>query len=880
MNKKLLFATMSLAALAACTTDDFESQKVAQETSPVQFEVINVADDLTRASMNGEKIVWNANDGDLFTLYHGAALGAVTGYENATYKANATEGGTATLSTPSMIKAGGAIMVWPVDTTFRITAGDNLSLTIPAVQTNIENNIPYVSDLVNIANRIHYNSPGGTLNNAGKDRKYPVFMRPMASQLIVKADYNNSDATLAQLYEGGSACPEVGDGVNPISVTNVDLLTQTGGASLFTTEIPVTFTAVAVPSAKNTQWDTDVPTNAWSHITGLDRDNPVVTADKLTSKCITGTESCKFLILPQAAMNTVGTGVAQAGVLVNTLYGRVVVAAPGTNYSNANYGYAPAATGATSAYTAAEYADAWYRYIATASTASDGETKAAAATAGLGHKTTANIEMGMKQTLNGFGAYTAPSGVAKDEPIGAAATRYVKVLLTHLDMSDLHIKNDKHLRDAARVWKHLNLPDVTVLLDGTAGEFEISQKTIQVINEINASIAGGAKSFKVMPCTATAAETCNTIRVTGGGNVQDMTFIVNNGAKIADVALKAGETWKWRTTTTTTSTVKVLATGVNSIINRGTFVSDATVTMKTAEANGTQNFVPFVNNGTWNVNNNATLNVQLNVTNNGTVNIAKGAQYRQDGNASATVFINEATAKPSRFGGNDALIGKVNNEGVFATVKDGEIYNYGLIEHADVDAKTYVTTNQTINGKNGFTSDAVFTKQFDATAVTGNKMGRINLPFSNKEEDNVSVSAALAQGFVSVTVTASDAPANGILNASVVGSKVNYIIVNGGINEVARVAGQVKYLEINQPGTEVAWNVTKDVAIPEFTGMMVLSPVNIKLNTRIKVTGACYIGADMYVGGEFDNGTVGTLPAWTGYYGNTSAAYNTKYITY
>lgn len=45
----------------------------------------------------------------------------------------------------------------------------------------------------------------------------------------------------------------------------------------------------------------------------------------------------------------------------------------------------------------------------------------------------------------------------------------------------------------------------------------------------------------------------------------------------------------------------------------------------------------------------ATIRVQFNVTNYGTVNVADGAQYRQDGNAGATIFTNEATRIPSRF---------------------------------------------------------------------------------------------------------------------------------------------------------------------------------------------------------------------------------------
>jgi len=885
MNKKLLFATMSLAALAACTNDDFESKSIAEETSPVQFEVINIDDAKTRASMNDDNsIKWSAKDGDLFTLYHGASSPYTTGYENATYTANANDGATATLTTPTMIKQGGAVMVWPVDTTFRIKPTDALTIKIPAEQTNIVNNIPYMSDLIDVQAYAAYSETAPAAKptaytTAGKGRKYAVYMRPMASQLIVKADYAGSDATLAQLYEGGSAQPADG-GIAEISVTSIDLLTKDATTTPFTTEIPVKFTSPGSGTGSiKAQWDAAVPLNVWSQITDFNIAGITGKTDKLSAKedCLNGTDGCTVLILPQA---TISGGVSDGGVLVNTLYGRVVVAANGKTYASQ---YPTSTTVPTSQYTPAEYADAWYRYVSATTAAATGETKATTATPGLGYKTTANIEMGMQQTINGFSTYTKQSGVVKGEPVGAAATRYVKVLLSHLDMSDLHIKTDKHLRDAALVWKHLNLPDVTVLLDGkgAAGEFEISQKTIKVINDINASIAGGTKSFKVMPCTKTG-ETCETIVVTGASdiqNVQDMAFIVKNGTQTVDVALKAGETWKWGVD----NKVIVPAAAVDMIINKGTLLSDATATIKTQEApraTGTQNNVKLENNGTWDITT-GTLNVQFDVTNNGTVNIAKNAQYRQDGQAQNTVFINEATDKPARFtylvAGDDTKIGKVVNKGVFATVaatgKTANINNYGLIKHDDPNAKTYITTNQT--------TGASFNTPFSTILGSENKMGRINLPFSNKDEDNISVSAALAQGFVSVTV---DGEVTGALDASVVGSKVNYVIVNSGITEIKAVSAQVKYLEINQPGTEIAWNVPNTT---EYDGLIILSDVNIKLGTKIIAT-TTYLGADMYVGGKFNIAAIaaeGTDPAYgatnfSGYYGNTSGNVASKYITY
>ena len=875
MNKKLLFGIMSLAALTACTNDDFENKSVAQqEVSPVQFEVIN--DAMTRASMSGNKVVFSATDGDLFTLYHGGNIAGdgqpLTAYENATYKASSGEGG-AVLTTPTMIKQGKAIMTWPADTTFR--ANGNLSIVIPQNQTDkIQYQIPYVSDVIDIQAYAAYTetAPATAYNTAGKDRKYSVYMRPMASQLNLKAEYNGTDETLAALEAGE-------DGIEPIEVTSIELLTTPGGGGTtnFTTEIPLKFTTAAnyapaveaLPTAGiQAMWNAADAHNAWSHVTCFDVASIVAAGqvDKLTTTYLNGNAGAKFLILPQAA---IAGGVDDPGVIVNTIYGKVVIADPDNGNPH------------NTKYSTTEYNNAWYRYLPSAqkiavATTEENVSAATAETTGDNrglYKTVAkNLSLGMQQTINYMSTYEAKASLPaiQSEPLGVALTRYVNVNLGHLDMSDLHITSDKQLRDAAKVWKQMNLTDVTVYLDGNAaGEFEISQTTIAKINEINASIAGGAKSFKVKPCQV-AGEVCNTIVITGGGNIKDLTFIKDNGGVQAAVAFKAGETWKW----SANNTVKVANAecGISKFINRGTFTSDATATINVKNDLAVPAWVnmPFENaeGATWNISG-ATLNVQFNVTNYGTVNIAQRAQYRQDGQLGATTFINQATTLPNRITGVAEHIGKVENKGVFATVSAGVINNYGLIEHADADAKTYITTNQT--------AGADFTTAFGAA----NKMGLINLPYSNKEEDNVSVSAALNTGFVSVTV---NGEVTGALDASVVGSKVNYVIVKSGITEIKAVSAQVKYLEINQRGTELAWNVANTT---EYDGLIVKSDVNIKLGTKIAAT-VTYLGADMYVGGKFNQAA---LPAeapdpaypatdFSGYYGDTDADVATKYITY
>ena len=885
MNKKLLFAALSLAALTACTSDDLDLESqgvVAEQTSPIQFEIVNDNDALTRASMSGNKVVFSAKDGDLFTLYHGGELGTgdpitLTKYQNATYKAAAEDGKSAVLTTPSMILNGSAVMVWPTDTAF--INGDNtkaLAISISADQkADIENYIPYVSDVINIGTYAKWDDATSATqyNVAGKDRKYPVYMRPMGSQLIINADYVGTE-TIEALYKGGSKQPAEG-GIDPIEVTSMELLTTEGGGSTnFTTKIPLTFTAAA--TADDTRWNTTAGTkvanNAWTHVTGFGTPDATTAVDKLTTEClIANNGGAKFLVLPQAKMTTDNQGVADAAIVVNTTYGKVVVAANGVHGSQ----YASTPTN--------ESADAWYRYISTTATgtdatAQDGETKAATATAGKGYKTTANVELGLKQFFNTIFDYKHKgTSTVQTEPEGVAANRYVKVLLKYLDMSDLHIKSDKQLRDAAYVWQAMGAKSVTVYLDGdkTNKQFTISQSTINVISTLNAK--DPAKQFTVKPCEKTG-EVCETIIITGGGEIKDIPFIVANAAKTpntAAVQLNAGETWNWpaKGAGTTASPYKVkIGDGVSKIINKGTLVNNATATLANWNAVASlQTNIPLVNDGTWNITG-GDVNVQFDVTNNGTINIASGAEFREDG--TGHIFVNEATTLPQRFlkTGTEQY-GKVINKGVFATVSGGTINNYGYIKHDAKNAKTYITNNQTTN--------ADFASAFSAEVGSENKMGQIDLPYSNKDEDNISISAAANQGFVSVTVSSGDAPADGKLDLTETGTYVNYCHITGGVTEIKKIDTKIEYLEFEAGTQEIEWTVA---AGGNYKGLMVHSPINIKLGTTVNVTNSAYLKAKMYVGGHFQKNSTdydgSDLSVWDGYFGETQSNAATLYITY
>ena len=129
-----------------------------------------------------------------------------------------------------------------------------------------------------------------------------------------------------------------------------------------------------------------------------------------------------------------------------------------------------------------------------------------------------------------------------------------------------------------------------------------------------------------------------------------------------------------------------------------------------------------------------------------------------------------------------------------------------------------------------------------------------------------------------MTVTSSDAPATKKLNLTAVGDKVNYVIIKGGIDTVTEMTAAIKYIEFDANDTEIAWQAGTSTTpvTATYEGLIVLSPVNIKLYTNVVVNQATYLGAKMYVGGTFTNGTA----VWFGYYGDTTANESSKYITY
>jgi len=150
-------------------------------------------------------------------------------------------------------------------------------------------------------------------------------------------------------------------------------------------------------------------------------------------------------------------------------------------------------------------------------------------------------------------------------------------------------------------------------------------------------------------------------------------------------------------------------------------------------------------------------------------------------------------------------------------------------------------------------------------------MGRINLPYDNAEEENLSIKNDDANGFVSVTVQEGQGAAKNF-ELTKLGKYVNYCIIKSGVETIKAVATNIKYVEFDAGNTEIAWTV-KDAT---YNGLVVFSPVNVQRGTTITVKNSAYLKAKMYVGGQ----TTLTKAKCEGYFGDTQDNFETKYITF
>lgn len=239
--KFLLPALAGLAMVSCSQEEDFVSVNAEKgDFSSITFSVSKEQGADTRAWLGDDNGRWDNftfGEGDLLSLFNGmtASESAWTNIgQNAVFEG---EGGSEELvfKTRSIVNQGTAIMVYPADTIFA-NSGSNLKIKIAAEQNeNTKNFIPYVSDVMDIAER-DVDQGIDKNNTAGYGRKYDVILRPAASLFGM---------TLAPTQSIDFA----GLGVADIKFTKVEIKNNT--TNLFPIEATVTpnITASNLPDA-------------------------------------------------------------------------------------------------------------------------------------------------------------------------------------------------------------------------------------------------------------------------------------------------------------------------------------------------------------------------------------------------------------------------------------------------------------------------------------------------------------------------------------------------------------------------------------------------------------------------------------------------------
>ena len=777
MKGKIYAAALAALALTACSQDEeLTSVKQNGSVSPIAFNVTfgeepGVGTKAEFGGTYGYTLMWTAKDKDKMSLFHG-----LTTVPAAT-PASITGGGNAIYEAQGNASDGGVMF-----TTHSMVEAGQAIMVYPADTTfTYQKNKLYVSVPENQTETsrklLPFMSEGlkiagweeGANDGAGYARNYEIAMKQVGTLFTLKTVWDN-DKEVKDLAEA--------DEIIPINVTSVALTRPT---DKFNTKLEVKLSNTAPAYAAEVEGR-----DKWNAVSVVDyADANATQVETLTTEAVTGLETSEFVLLPQeGASSSAGT---DATVKVYTRYGSVTVSdAEGQTVSKTND---PA-----------------------------------------GNKGKVSEEL--ENVIKNYSAWEQTDTDSKfyNEQVGVHVTRYIDADLASLDMSDVCIKDDKHLHDILLVHDaYQKGQDLTLTIDGNAdGVFEMSMETEAMLQ---ARPEVGLKA-----CTK-SGHTCTTIRLIGGGEIPSINWIKDgvSGSNL-DIVLAEGETpWTWTGGTRNMHKVNVLT-------NLGTINIAETATV--GFTNLSNGFAGIVNNGTINVNGGVTTfigtsTLNLNVINNETINIAQGAELRS---GEYCRFTNESSAATE--------MGNIFNSGIFATVNGGVINNYGLIQNmlGGTANMTYITTNATSNAR------------FENSYSASNKFGTIVL---KNADDNISVSNATAEGFIKYEYTDVNYVTPEVC-------KYNYIIVKNHDITFSAEAKELQFIEVvGESSMPVITNPNAERFIT-LDGFILKGEANLKENNKL-VTKAAYIQGTLYYGGTFVQSGTSTVPTTTGtYLGNSS----------
>ena len=778
MKGKLYAAALAAIALAACSQDEeLTSAKQNNSVSPIAFNVTfgEEPGTSTRAEFggtNGYTLMWTAEDKDKMSLFHGMA-------------------------DPSAGFGSGDVAITGVqNAVYEAQSGQGaegalLFTTQSMVQPGYAIMVYPVDTVFN-----YINDKGVYIGIPEKQTEASWKQVPFMSEGLLIADYDSEKgdgAGYGKDYEIGMK--QVGtlftlktewanddkvkaladaDEIDPINVTSVALNRPT---DKFNTKVQVKLTNMTPTYADDVEGR-----DAWEYVSVVDyvdASKSISQVSTLTTSAVTGLETSEFVLLPQEEETTAN---ADAKVKIYTRYGSVTI--DNTNETM------------------------WKKGDATKTKVAD----------------MLNQIVGLTLNVNASGKYA-------DEMVGGHVTRFIDADLSTLDMSDVHIKDDKWLHDIILVHDAYQEGQPVVLtIDGGAdGVFEMSMNTVEMLQE--------RPEIGLKACNV-SGEACTTIRLMGGGEIPAIDFLATGiGGSNVKIELAAGETpWTW------TGGAREL-NKVNLLTNYG--VINITETENVSFSNVSGTFKGIVNEGTINISGGVTtlLGVTgdintLAVTNNGKVTVAEGAELRS---GKGCTFTNESATATD--------MATIENSGIIGCTDDGKIYNYGLIQNmvGGVENMVLITANQTTNAS------------FAESYGDDNKFGTILM---KSAADNISVSTETNQGFIKYLY-------NENTYEKTEPCRYNYLIVENHDITFVGAAPELLFLEVKGESTMPVIKATAE--FNSLKGFILNGRANLQEGNTL-ITPAAYIQGTFYYGGVFNDGEITPAPPVTNttYFGKSS----------
>lgn len=806
MKAKFLLPTLVGLSLVACTAEDDFSQSAEMKQSAVTFTVEKDGAALdTRAELNGSVV--NFELGDLISLYHGMSAfsgddfeaGDIVAGQNAIFEGEGLDGALV-FKTKSMVLDGGAVMVYPADTSFVNKAGEAITISVPSEQdANTKLFQPYMSEAFEIGEYVDNEDAEGNKNTAGYGRNYTVPLKKVGSLLQMTLVADNV-GTINNI-----------EGVDDVVIKSVEI---NAPATPFAESVKVTVTE-NVPVLVTNEASVAVADKKYTHMKAVTEVVTEETVDAIKTTDIAD-GIAYFTLLPQVAAPVAEEPAGQAeesgttataaptSIVVYTSYGKVTVESDDFD-----------ATDATT-----------YPLINTNADVHS------------------NLADAISAIINGaWGENKVATSNFKGENTGASFKRQFTFDMKNLNMDGTEVETSKQLIDLLKVYNALGLKDktegnVTWTLKGTNDNFLMSGEALSKLIEVNT-----AKKIKlnINNNTVTLNDADATLAKLQNENVKFVFVRPADGVEVTqkpNVILGANLNW--------TIDQKLATTNIKTLTNKGALtLTNNTTGYTTALA------VELINDGSMTIGSSKVTLGKFTSNAASTMTVAAGKTL-YFGNA-ANLYgkvTNEGIMSANN--GTVNNYGEIDNKFEVSVVEgtNGAFNNGGYIKNNGTSAVTYLTVNKAF-------------KDFESDGVSGGTLSMVAtyyigvIELTNRN-DQISIDGD--KGYVKYTLKSDEAnyaPAKGDkFNWLTINKTATVKLANSTDN----VGGEtVDYLEITGNPTNIECNDFEVVDL-FVEGSMRLLAGNSMVATNVYVKDYILRAADALSGTQHTTYTPSTYP--------------------